>query len=87
MTSPSAWKAGLSAPSDCMSVPGRMYSSRSRIGSPLTSRTVRIERSNRPASHAAAARRWLSTAKASTSSREKPYSVAMMSALMPCGTK
>jgi len=36
---------------------------------------------------AAAARFWLSTAKASASSRLKPYSVAMISADIPCGTK
>ena len=38
MVSPMSLNEGLSAPSDCMSVPGRMCSSRSRIGRPLTSR-------------------------------------------------
>jgi hypothetical protein len=46
-----------------------------------------MERAKRSSSQAFAARFWLSTAKASTSSREKPNSVAMMSAAMPWGTK
>ena len=37
--SPMSLNAGLSAPSACMSVPGRMYSSRSRIVRPFTSAT------------------------------------------------
>ncbi len=47
ITSPISLNAGFSAPSACMSVPGRMYSSVARIGRPLTSRTVRIERAKR----------------------------------------
>ncbi len=54
---------------------------------PFTSVTGTTEPSKRPSSQARAARRWLSTASRSQSSREKPYSVAMMSAEMPCGTK
>ncbi len=41
----------------------------------------------RPSFHASAARFWLSTAYWSTSSREKPYFVAIRSAEMPCGMK
>ncbi len=87
MLSPMSLNEGLSAPSDCMSVPGRMCSSRSRIGRPFTSFTVTTDRAKRSSAQAAAARFWLSTASRSQSSREKPNSVAMMSALMPCGTK
>ena len=64
-----------------------MYSSVASIARPLRSRIVTTERANRPAAQAAAARFWLSTAKASTSSRLNPYSVAMISAEIPCGTK
>ena len=87
ITSPMSLNEALSPPSDCMSVPGRMYSSLSRIVRPFTSVTGTMDFANRLSAQAAAARFWLSTAKASTSSRENPYSVAMMSAEMPCGTK
>ena len=70
-----------------MSVPGRMYSSCARMVSPLRSRTGTMDRAKRLSAQAAAALRWLSTANASACSRVKPYSVAMMSAEIPCGTK
>src|SRR5690606_3687102 len=87
ITSPMSLNEGFSAPSVCMSVPGRMYSSRSRIGSPFWSRMVITDFAKRFSSQAFAARFCDSTASASASSRAKPYSVAMMSAEMPCGTK
>ena len=55
--SPIITNDGLSAASDCMSVSGRMCSSRSSSGRPLTSRTGTIEGLNRPSDHALAARR------------------------------
>ena len=87
MTSPISLKAGFKAPKACMSVPGRMYSSCRKISNPLRSLMVTTERLNRPSFHASAALRWLSIARASASSRENPYCVAMISAEMPCGTK
>ena len=50
--SPICTNEGLSAPSDCMSVPGRGCSSRARIVSPFTSRTGTTERAKRPSSQA-----------------------------------
>ena len=62
ITSPISLKLGFSAPSACMSVPGRICSSRSRTGMPFWSFTVITEPANRPSSQAIAARFWLSTA-------------------------
>ena len=87
IASPISLKAGFRAPSDCISVSGRMYSSWDRIGRPLRSVTVMTDLSKRPASQAALARLWLSTASWSVSSRLNPYSVAMISAEIPWGTK
>ena len=53
---------GFSEASDCMSVLGRMCSSCSSIGKPLTSTTGAIEFLNRPSFQAAAARFCDSTA-------------------------
>ena len=78
---------GASAANAAKSVLGRIYSSRSRIISPFISRTGTIDLANLPSAHATAARRWLSTAKASTISRVNPYFVAIISAEIPCGTK
>ena len=85
--SPMSRKEGGRAASVSSVVPGRGCSSRSRITRPFTSRTGTTARANRPSAHARAARAWLSTASASASAREKPNSVAMMSAAIPCGTK
>ena len=60
--SPICTNDGFSAPSDCMSVAGRMCSSRASSVRPLTSLTGTTDRANRPSSQAAAARFWLSTA-------------------------
>ncbi len=62
ITSPCSLNEGFSPPSDCMSVSGRMCSSRSRIGRPFWSRTGMTEPANRPSAQARAARFWLSTA-------------------------
>ena len=59
---PIASKAARRAPSDCMSVPGRGYSSFERIGRPFWSRTVITDLSKRPSAIAWAARFWDSTA-------------------------
>ena len=72
-----------------MSVPGRMYSSRSMHGQAvlIDNRDDGSSRNGyrpRPRLCTTSA---ISTASASASSRVKPYSVAMISAEMPCGTK
>ena len=64
----------------------RGYSSRSSTTLPSGSRTGTSEFEKRPSFCAIAQRRWLSAAKASRSPREKPSSVAIRSAEMPCGT-
>ena len=87
MTSPICWNAGFSDPSDCMSVWGRMYSSWLRIDRPFWSLISITDLSKRPSSQAFLARCCDCIASLSASSRVKPYSVAMMSAEMPCGTK
>ena len=58
MTSPIARNEASSAPSFCMSVSGRMYSSWARMVRPLRSVTGTTERANRPSSQAALARFW-----------------------------
>ncbi len=63
-----------------------MNSSWSRTVIPFSSLTGTTDRAKRPSAHAFAARALLSTAKVSTSSREKPSMVAIRSAPMPCGT-
>ncbi len=63
-----------------------MNSSWSSTVTPLTSLTGTTERAKRPSAHALAARALDSTAKVSTSSREKPSRVAIRSAPMPWGT-
>ena len=78
---------GMSLDSDSTEVPGRMVSSWASIVRPLRSVTGTIERLKWPAAWAAAARRCDSAAKASRSARLKPSSVAIRSALTPCGTK
>jgi hypothetical protein len=56
--------------------------------SPLRSRTGTMDFGRTgPLGPGRAARRWDSTASASAISRVNPYSVAMMSAEIPCGTK
>ena len=87
MVSPKSLKAGFKAPSDCMSVPGRGYSSWVKMGRPLRSLTAIKVLSKRPSALARSARFWLSTAKQSACARVKPYSVAIISAEIPCGTK
>ena len=69
-----------------MVVRGLMNSSSPRMVWSRKSFTGTIEPAKKPPSRALAARFWLSSAKASTSSREKPSSVAIRSAPMPCGT-
>ena len=49
--------------------------------------TGTMDLANRLSFQAASARCWDATARASASSRENPYSVAIMSAEIPCGTK
>ena len=68
-----------------MVVCGRMNSSWSRITSPMPSSTGTMDCLKRPASRAAPARCCERSAYASTCSRVKPSSVAIRSALMPCG--
>lgn len=84
--SPMPANDGFSAASAAGPVSCRTGSSRSRTMWPLTSRTATSERSNRPSVAALAARAWDSTANASTSSRLNPSTVAIRSALIPCGT-
>ncbi len=64
-----------------------MNSSKSRIGLPTSSFTGTIDFLKRPASRAAAAFFCEPSANASISSRENSSSVAIKSALMPCGMK
>ena len=72
ITSPWSLKAGFNPPSACMSVPGRMYSSRDLEWAGRSDRMIgTMDFSNRLSFQAAAARFWLSTAKASASSRLK----------------
>ncbi len=68
-------------------VVGLIKSSRSSTVTPLISFTGTTLRSNQPLSLAWVARRCDSTAYASTSSRDQPPIVAMVSAPIPCGTK
>ena len=66
---------------------GLMNSSWSSTTTPLSSLTGTIGARRTGSSAQALAARWLdSTAKVSTSSREKPSIVAIRSAPMPCGT-
>src|SRR5580658_4180402 len=84
--SPCSAKAGRSLASPSSVVPGRGCSSRSSRISPFGPVTGTIPRAKRPSSMATAARRWLSTAYASTSARPKPSMVAIRSAEIPWGT-
>ncbi len=86
VTVPSVLKAGRSAASFSASVSGRGCSSVSTtIAGPFRcgTSTGTISSSKRPSSMAAAARRWLSSAKASCSSRVIPQRSATTSAVMP----
>ena len=65
----------------------RIVSSSASIGRPAMSCTGTTDFAKWPAARAAAARWCDRSAYASRSSREKPSSVAIRSALMPCGTK
>ena len=83
---PSCSNAGLSPARPSIVVLGLMNSSCSRMVRPILSFTGTTDRSKYPAARAAAARFCDSSAKASTSWREKALSVAIRSAPMPCGT-
>ena len=74
VTVPSALKAGLRRANDSAVVPGRGCSSVSTRVVPFfpATSTGTISSSKAPASIAAAARRWLSAASASWSTREMP---------------
>ena len=82
VTRPSGRNAGFSLARVSIDESGRMPSS-FVISSPSAPRTGWISRSNRPSAVARAARWWLSAAKASMSSRERPHFSAMSSAEMP----
>src|SRR5436190_11909058 len=85
VTVPSWTKAGFSLARSSRVTPGRMCSSVSTVTvplRPLTSTGV-ICSLKYPASVAAAARRWLSAARASWSARETPKSLATFSAVTP----
>ena len=88
VTLPSSLNAGLSLARDSRLLSGRMPSSRTKTSLPLSVSTVTgtISFSNRPSSVARAARLWLSTLNASSSSRLMPHLSAISSAEMPWGT-
>ena len=85
VTEPSFLNAGLSLASDSIVVLPLTYSSVSNTTSPffvcLTMGTIWLLK--RPSAMAAAARRWLSTARASCSSRVMVHLAARFSAVMP----
>ena len=86
VTVPPVLNAGLSAASASAEVSGRGCSSRSTtVDAPLRPATVTGTSwpSNRPASMAATARRWLSSAKASWRSRDTVHCSATHSAVSP----
>ncbi|MDT4843904.1 hypothetical protein FQZ97_778430 [compost metagenome] len=86
VTLPSFLNAGFSLARDSAVVPARTCSSVSKAsGSPLRCgiRIGVISSLKRPASMAAAALRWDSAAKASCSSRLRPYFSTRFSAVMP----
>ncbi len=85
VTDPSLAKAGRSRPSSASVTSPRMCSSASMMVGPLRPgiSTGTICSLKYPASAAAAARRWLSAASASCSSRVTPYSSATFSAVTP----
>ena len=89
---PSGLKAGLSLASVSTVLSGRIPSSAvscSSVSCPSSSRmaTGMISFSNRPSAVARAARWWLCTEKASSSSREMPHWSAIISAPMPWLTR
>ena len=84
---PSCSNEGFRPASASTVVRGLMNSSSSRMVWPRKSCTGTTEPLKWPAARAAAARCCEVTAKASTSARPKPSSVAIRSAPMPCGTK
>jgi len=84
--SPIAANDGVSAAIPSTLALGRISSSWSRTVRPLRSFTGTSERLKYPLACAFAARDCDSTAYVSTSVREKPSSVAIRSAPIPCGT-
>ena len=91
VTLPSSLKAGFSFASPSSEESGRIPSSAvifSSVSLPSSSRTARVtsSRSKRPSSVARAARWWLRSPNASSSSREMPHWSAIISAPMPWPT-
>jgi hypothetical protein len=82
---PISSKLGASLASWSRVVPGRGNSSWSRATEPSSLTIVMTLLSKRPSAIALAARSWDDTASSSQSVREKPSTVAMRSAEMPCG--